>query len=131
MSEIFLSSFIMCYFFCIRSSSILWTVQKVVHVIAKKIQNIKHGRKKTVRCKKISENVKYGSKWYVIFYKYLSQTFYDSSYWLVICSVLFWNGIVRGTVLYEISYNYIYIIPRFIFTGIWMPCAQKICKNLT
>ena len=31
----------------------------------------------------------------------------------------------------KISYNYIYIIPRFIFTGIWMPCAQKICKNLT
>ena len=45
----------------------------------KKLQNIKHGKKKTVRCKKLSENVKYGSKWYVIFSKYLSQTFYDSS----------------------------------------------------
>ena len=32
MCEIFLSSFIMCYFFCIRSSSILCTVYKVLHV---------------------------------------------------------------------------------------------------
>ena len=86
--------------------------------------------KKTVRCKKTSENVKDGSKWCVSFYKYLSQTFYDSSCWLVIFPILFWNGIVRGTVLIAYA-NYIYIIPHFIFTSIWMPCAQKIFKNLT
>ena len=32
MCEIFLSSFIMCYFFCIRQSSIFCIVHKVVHV---------------------------------------------------------------------------------------------------
>ena len=40
----------MYYFFCIRSSSILCTVNKVVHVTAKIIQRSKRGRKKTVRC---------------------------------------------------------------------------------
>ena len=35
MCEIFLSSFIMCYFFCVRSSSISCTFHKEVHVTAK------------------------------------------------------------------------------------------------
>ena len=52
MCEIFLFSFIMCHFFCIRSSSILYTVPKVAHMTAKTIQSSKSGRKKTVRRKK-------------------------------------------------------------------------------
>ena len=52
MCEIFLSSFIMCYFFCVRPSSILCTVHKEVHVTAKIIQSSKHSRKKTECCKK-------------------------------------------------------------------------------
>ena len=60
MCEIFLSSFIMCYFFCLRSSSILCTVHKEVHVTAKKIQSSKHSRKKKTECskKKWSESMK-------------------------------------------------------------------------
>ena len=52
MCEIFLSSFILCYFLFIRLSSMLCTVHKVVHVTAKIIQSSKCSRKKTVCCKK-------------------------------------------------------------------------------
>ena len=55
MCEIFLSSFIMCYFFCVRSSSILCTVHKEVHVTAKKIQSSKHSRKKKQNAVRRSE----------------------------------------------------------------------------
>ena len=70
MCEIFLSSFIMCYFFCIRSSSISCTVPKVVHVTAKIIQNSKRGRKKKQYVVRRGEAKawKIADKYYVIFY---------------------------------------------------------------
>ena len=52
MWEMFLSFFIMSYFFCTRSSSILGTVHKVVHMTEKKYKRVNNVGKKAVRCKK-------------------------------------------------------------------------------
>ena len=62
MWEMFLSFFIMSYFFCTRSSSILGTVHKVVHMTEKKYKRVNNVGKKAVRCKKkCSESVKDGT----------------------------------------------------------------------
>ena len=60
-----LSSCIMCYFFCRRSSSILCTVNKVVHVTAKIIWSSKHSRKKQYVVRRSEVKVwKMADKWH-------------------------------------------------------------------
>ena len=82
MCEIFLSSFIMCYVFCVRLTRTLCTVYKVVHVTAKIMQSSKRGRKKSstvvVRGSEVKAR-KIVDKWYVIFYKYMSKITYNCS----------------------------------------------------
>ena len=78
MCELFLSSLITCYFFCIRSSSILSIVHKVVQVTAKLKQSSKRGRKKKQYVIRRSEVKvwKMTDKWYVIFvYMYMPKVY--------------------------------------------------------